>query len=63
MAAPAQIDAPYGSVWRFKRIHDAKYRFLYQIGGTVYYSPLSDDSKEFITDVSKWLDEYERIDI
>jgi len=64
MAVPAQITADYGSVWRYKTIPDAKYRFLYQIGSSVFYRALtSDDSREpFEIDVTRWLENYVQID-
>jgi len=59
-----QVNAPYGSVWRYKTIPDAKYQFLYQIGQSVYYRALfSDGNREpFEIDVTRWLENYVQID-
>jgi len=62
MTEPIRITAEYSSVWRYKTIPDAKYRFLYQIGRTVHYSPLIDDNKYFTIDVSNWIEHYVQID-
>jgi hypothetical protein len=63
MASPVQINAEHGSVWQYKHVAGSKYRFLHQIGRTVYYEPLTDDSKEFTTDVDNWVEHYVQIDI
>lgn len=59
-----QVDADAKTVWRYKRIPDAKYYFLYQVGDTVYYKAvISDDDREpFQISVHRWLENYERID-